>query len=218
MFGSAITFPNPSFFGWLGKVLSNQLQSISAYSERQSFIQEARLTRMNFMKNLLVRRATYSDVEKLTELGILLQQHSEKSNSLIWRITAEGKALLREKVENELVDAKRHTFVAEMNGEIIGFIQGEVEKRTDYFPRTVGSISTAYVVGNFRRKGVGRMLVKRLCEFFSSEGVEDVTLRYIIGNKEAERFWEKLGFQPVITTAKTVLDRLKSGTSVSNSA
>jgi pantothenate kinase-related protein Tda10 len=77
------------------------------------------------MKNLLVRRATYSDVEKLTELRILLQQHSEKSNSLIWRITAEGKALLREKVENELVDDKRHTFVAEMNGEIIGFIQGE---------------------------------------------------------------------------------------------
>ena len=141
----------------------------------------------------------------------------EESNRLIWRITAEGKALLREKVENGLVDNKRHVLVAEMNGEIIGFIQGEVERRTDYLPRTVGSISTAYVVGKFRRTGVGRMLVKRLCKFFSSEGVEDVTLRFTIGNKEAERFWQKLGFQPVITTAKTVLEKLKPGTSVSNS-
>jgi ribosomal protein S18 acetylase RimI-like enzyme len=169
------------------------------------------------MKNLLVRRATCSDVKKLTELRILLQQHCEESNRLIWRITAEGKTLLREKVENELADNKRHVLVAEMNGEIVGFIQGEIERRTDYLPGTVGSISTAYVVGKFRRTGVGRILVKHLSEFFSSEGVEDVTLRYIIGNEEAERFWQKLGFQPVITTAKMVLEKLKSGTSVSTS-
>lgn len=170
------------------------------------------------MKNFLVRRATCSDIEKLIELRILLQQHCEDSNRLIWHMTPHGKALLREKVENELVDNKRRTLVAEMSGETIGFIQGEVERRIDYLPTTVGSISTAYVVKEFRRKGVGEMLVKRLCEFFSSEGVEDVTLRYIIGNREAEGLWKKLGFQPVITTAKTVLDRLKSGTSVSSSA
>jgi len=169
------------------------------------------------MRNLLVRRATCSDVEKLTELRILLQQHCEESNRLIWRITAEGKALLREKLEKELADNKRQTLVAVMNGEIIGFIQGGAENRIDYLPRTIGSISTVYVIGKFRRKGVGRMLVKRLCEFFSSEGVEDVTLRYIIGNKEAERFWKELGFRSVITAAKTVLDELKSGTPVSNS-
>jgi len=160
---------------------------------------------MSFMQEFLIRMATRSDVEKLVALRILLQQHAEESNRLTWRITAEGKTLLREKVENELVDNKRRTLVAEMNGEIIGFIQGEVQRRIDYLPRTVGSISTAYVVGKFRRKGVGQMLVKRLFEFFSSEGVEDVTLRYIIGNREAERFWKKLGFQPVITTARPFL-------------
>ena len=161
------------------------------------------------MKNLLVRRASGSDIEKLVELRILLQRHCEESNRLIWCMTAEGKALLRGKVENELVDNKRRTLVAEMNGEIIGFIQGEVERRADYLPRIVGSISTVYVFAKFRRKGIGGMLVKSLVEFFNSEGVEDVTLRYIIGNKEAEGFWKKLGFEPVITSAKTVLDKLR---------
>jgi ribosomal protein S18 acetylase RimI-like enzyme len=170
------------------------------------------------MKNFLIRRATSSDIEKLVELRILLQRHCEDSNLLIWHMTPDGKTLLREKIKNELADKKRLTLIAEMNGEIIGFIQGEVERRAEYMPTTVGSISTAYVVRKFRRKGVGETLVKRLCEFFSSEGVEDVTLRYIIGNREAEGFWKKLGFQPVITVAKTVLDKLKSGTSVSNNA
>jgi hypothetical protein len=35
--------------------------------------QRLTLTRMSFMKNLLVRRATCSDVKKLTELRILLE-------------------------------------------------------------------------------------------------------------------------------------------------
>jgi hypothetical protein len=28
-------------------------------------------------------------------------------------------------------------------------------------------------------------------------------VRYIIGNKEAEGFWRKLGFEPIITTSST---------------
>ena len=66
-----------------------------------------------------------------------------------------------------------------------------------------------YVDSNFRRKAVGALLIRRVCEFFDSEGVEDVTLWYIIGNEEAERFWGKLGFRPVITTAKIDLRDLE---------
>jgi hypothetical protein len=49
------------------------------------------------MDNLTIRRAASSDVERIVELGLLLQEHAEKSNSLIWRITEEGK---RQYLEN----------------------------------------------------------------------------------------------------------------------
>jgi ribosomal protein S18 acetylase RimI-like enzyme len=165
------------------------------------------------MANPLIRKATRSDIEKLVGLRLLLQQHCEESNSLIWRLTDEGKALLRQKVENGLADRNSHILVAELNGEIVGSAHGEVIHRTDYWPKTVGSISTVYVVGKFRRKGVGALLVKKLCEFFDAEGVEDVTLRYIVGNKEAEGLWKKLGFRQVITTAALGLEELISRTS-----
>jgi GNAT superfamily N-acetyltransferase len=132
---------------------------------------------------------------------------------LIWRLTDEGKALLRQKVENDLADRNSHILVAELNGEIVGSAHGEVIRRTDYWPTTVGGISTVYVVGKFRRKGVGALLVKQLCEFFDAEAIEDVTLRYIVGNKEAEGFWKKLGFTQVITTATSGLEELISRTS-----
>jgi ribosomal protein S18 acetylase RimI-like enzyme len=155
------------------------------------------------MDNLTIRSAALSDAERIVELRLLSQEHAEKSNPLIWRITEEGKRLLKQKVENDLADSNIHVLLAEADGEIIGYVQGEVTSRSDHMPRTVGQVSLMYVVKQFRRKGVGRRLMKELCEFFSSNKVEDLTVRYIIGNREAEGFWRKLGFESIITTSST---------------
>lgn len=163
---------------------------------------------MDSMTALVIRKAAPPDVKRLAKLKLLLQQHGEKSNPSIWRITEEGKALLKQRVEDAFMDTNTHILVAEMNKKIIGFIQGEVSRRTDYSPKNVGHISTIYVVEKFRRRGVGLRLVKGLCKFFDSEGVEHVTLRLIIGNREGEGFWRKLGFEPVIITAGTRLRTL----------
>jgi ribosomal protein S18 acetylase RimI-like enzyme len=155
------------------------------------------------MDNLTIRRAASSDVERIVELKSLLQEHAEKSNPLVWRITKEGKKLLKQKVENDLADSNIHVLLAEADGEIIGYVQGEVTRRSDHVPKIVGQISLMYIVKESRRKGVGRRLMKELCKFFSSNKAEDLTVRYIIGNKEAEGFWRKLGFEPIITTSGT---------------
>jgi ribosomal protein S18 acetylase RimI-like enzyme len=160
------------------------------------------------MDNLTIRKAASSDVERIVELRLLLQEHVEKSNPLIWRITEEGMKLLKQKVEGDLADSNIQVLLAEADGEIIGFVQGEVTCRSDYLPRTVGHVSLVYVVKQFRRKGVGRRLVKELCKFFNSNKVENLTVRYIIGNKEAERFWRRLGFESIITTSSTYLKEL----------
>jgi len=157
-----------------------------------------------------IRKAASSDVERLVEFRLLLQQHCEESNPLIWRITEEGKALLRQKVESTLADSCNRLLVAEMNGQIIGFAHGQVANRTDYLPRNVGHINTVYVAKRSRRKGVGASMVKELCRFFNSEGVDHVTLRYVLGNEEAEKFWTRLGFEQIITTARADLKRLES--------
>ena len=161
------------------------------------------------MTDVTIQNAKRSDIEKLAQLRLQLQQHCEKSNSLIWQTTKEGETLLKQKVSDNLDDVNGRVLVAELDGEIIGFAYGEILHRTDYSHGIVGSISTVYVDRKARRKGVGTLLVRRICEFFEKEDVEDVTLRYVVGNREAETFWRKLGFNPVITTATTGLRELK---------
>jgi len=150
-----------------------------------------------------------SDVESIVELRLLSQEHFEKSNALIWRLTEEGKKLLKQRVENDLADKNTRVLLAELDDNIIGLVQGTVECRSDYMPKRVGQVSLAHVVKRFRRKGVGRRLVKELCRFFNSNKVENLTVRYIIGNKEAEGFWRKLGFETIIMTSAAHLKELE---------
>jgi len=162
------------------------------------------------MDNLTIRRAASSDVDRIVELRLLSQEHFEKSNPLIWRITEEGKELIKQKVETDLTDSNVVVLLAEVGGEIIGYIRGEVTSRIDHMPRTVGQVSLMYVLKQFRRKGVGRRLMKELCKFFNSSKAENLTVRYVLGNKEAESFWRKLGFEPIIMTSSTHLRELDS--------
>jgi len=70
-------------------------------------------------------------------------------------------------------------------------------------------ILNLYVDPRNRRKGVATTLVRDTLNYFNKEKVEEITLRYQIGNKEAEEFWTRLGFQPIITTANTTPEKLK---------
>lgn len=161
------------------------------------------------MSDVVIRNAKPSDIDKLVELRLSLQRHVEASNPKIWRITEEGVGLLKQGLEEAMSDDNGRLVVAMMDGEVIGFAHGQVLQRTDYQPHIVGTISNIYVQGGFRERGVGRRLVESLCQFFSIKNVEEVTLRYVIGNREAEEFWKGFGFKPIINAANTSLEELK---------
>ena len=162
------------------------------------------------MGDLTVRRATASDLDELLELRLSLQRHVEASNPWIWRITEEGKNRLRQNLEQMITEGDGRMVIAEDEGGLIGFAYGEAAHREDYLPRSVGLLSIIYVEENYRMQGVGSRLVEELCQFFRSENVEVVTLRYALGNMEAERFWGGLGFEPVMLTANTRLEELEA--------
>ena len=157
-----------------------------------------------------IRKATVDDLNRLVELSLDLQLCMEKSNPRVWMITDEGKRTgLRKETEEMLLDAEGRLMVAVREGSIVGFAFGKVSRRTTHSPSVVGHISRVYIIEQLRRRGIGMRLVEALYGFFHSEGVQEVTLRYVVGNTSAEHFWTKLGFRPVLTTALTSIGELR---------
>lgn len=156
----------------------------------------------NTMKGYEIRRARESDLDRLIELLAALQKHLEERNPRVWRESPGDRERARDRLAKRLSDPKACVIVAVSDeGAIIGLAVGSILSQERYVPDVSAYIETAFVEEPYRRGGVGYRLITELCRFFESHDVEEVSLRYIVGNSEAEQFWAKLGFEPIIVTS-----------------
>ena len=162
------------------------------------------------MKDLKIRKASLLDLNELVKMQLSLHSHLEKANPSIWRYAEEErKTLLRKELAMFLTDKNSLILLAEVDEEVVGFGHGMVDYKIDRIPNRVGIITTIYVQESYRRHSIGSGLVLELCQFFKSNNVQEVSLGYIVGNIEAEKFWESLGFKPIRVTANTSINTIE---------
>ncbi len=89
-------------------------------------------------------------------------------------------------------------FVAERDGEIIGFLSGELREGSPAFsPKTWAAVEDVYVVPELRSHGIGRDLFEAFQEWAHQKGATGVSLQVAAGNRRAREFYERLGFREV---------------------
>ena len=149
-----------------------------------------------------LRLARKKDLDRLEILLLALQDHLKAANPSLWQMSEGARRGLRGQIANRLQAGDSLTLVAEhVEDGVVGMINGRVVRNTRYVPSQAGTIDQAFVRADHRRRGVGAALVAAICRFFSDQGVEDLSLRYVVGNEEAAAFWTALGFEPRIMTA-----------------
>jgi len=161
------------------------------------------------MKPYSIRCAKESDIDCFVEMRLALQTHTEKSNPELWRLSDEGSGQLREGCIEFIFDPDVQVLLAlNDEGYAVGMTVGRIHRKPQYIPDITGSIELLFVKEEYRRHGVGTELVLALCEFFSSQGAEDISVRYVVENREGEEFWTRLGFKVRIVTAGMKRQRL----------
>ena len=78
--------------------------------------------------------------------------------------------------------------VALLNDIIVGYVIGVIRRNR------IGHVVNIAVDSQFRRKGIGTELMKKLIELFKNREVELVRLEVRISNIPARKLYEKLGF------------------------
>ena len=148
-----------------------------------------------------VRPAQASDLDRLLVLMQSLQDHIEAANQDLWRMTDQARTRLRGQLHSRLAASNALALVAvHSEAGVVGAIFGRVVTNNRYTPARAGVVDQLVVEEGHRRAGVGTRLMAGLCRFFSQQGVEDLSLRYVVGNEEAAQFWEALGFAARIVT------------------
>ncbi len=101
---------------------------------------------------------------------------------------------LREVIENQRCDV----LVAEIDGQIAGFITMEPHDET------TAELTRLYVDPEFRSGGIGQKLWQAALETLRARGVTDVLVNVFGDNTHGRRFYERLGFTLIEETTTEV--------------
>ncbi|MBN1965191.1 MAG: GNAT family N-acetyltransferase, partial [Anaerolineae bacterium] len=97
-------------------------------------------------------------------------------------------------------DPYTRAFVAEVNGEIAGYILGAViDLHPDLFQHVdAGFIADIYVDPAYRQRGIARELVETMTGWFAKQGVKYVEWQVAAANPDGIRFWEAVGGRSIM--------------------
>jgi GNAT superfamily N-acetyltransferase len=151
--------------------------------------------------SLVVRPAETRDVDAIVALEPILPTHSGQSpvfSSVVSRMTPEE---ARAEVEEELADARTATYVAELEGRVVGtatYCALEISDGNTPLMRPVsaGFLAYAAVPPDARGLGVGRALADACLVWARDSGYEWVAVDWRSTNLEADRTWRAAGFRP----------------------
>jgi len=92
-------------------------------------------------------------------------------------------------------------FIAELE-EPIGFVACDTNWFSPFERSRVGEIHELFVHPNYRRRGIGSMLLEKAIEYAKSKKRKIAGLWVGVENYYAKKFYKKLGFKETVTLGK----------------
>jgi GNAT superfamily N-acetyltransferase len=163
------------------------------------------------MHEILVRRATESDLSTLGRLGALLMQTHYAFDSLRFmapgRNPAEGYAWF---LGSQLHEDDVIVLVAERSGTVAGYVYAGLEPLSwKELREAAGFIHDVVVEESSRRSGVGEALIAAAIEWLRQRGAPRVMLWTADQNIPAQQLFSRLGFRRTMVEMTRELSEVK---------
>lgn len=152
-----------------------------------------------------IRQFNQNDFDETIGLIIDFQNYiaakDRKSNCTPFQSQKEAGAYLRQLLD-DVARREGRFFVAEDNGQLVGFIQGIIDRHTDdtlyvlsHKPGAHGWIGELYVKQEYRGQGIAKKLISNLAKYFRENGCISMRLSVLADNELAIGVYEKIGFE-----------------------
>ncbi len=157
---------------------------------------------------ILVRAARVEDTDAVAALWKRLVDYHRELDLDLPPATADGPQRYARSLAERIGDSHTRTFVAEANGQIVGYVLGVL---VDFAPEMFeqepsGFLADIYVDEAYRRAGVGRRLVHKLTDWFRSQDIPYYEWHVAARNPEGVKFWKAMGGRDVMLRMRADLD------------
>ena len=139
----------------------------------------------------------------LNEIKQIAQLHNElayfvqrETKDVYWDFGELSVENISKHLSSFINNAERRIYIAKDCEKVVGIIVGEIIGC--HLPissiRKVGYIAAAYVLPEYRGKGIMKSLDNLICSFFREKGIKYVELNFISRNSIAKKSWNALGY------------------------
>ncbi|MGA2622850.1 MAG: GNAT family N-acetyltransferase [Bacteroidota bacterium] len=135
-------------------------------------------------RTLVIRPATPGDAGRVAVLSTQLGYPASETE-------------MERRIHRTLQGRDQELFVAEADGVVVGWVQ--VFIRVPLMQDSEVEVGGLVIDENYRRRGVGRLLMQRAEQWAHEKGCRTVYLRSNVIRKDAHLFYEKLGYKVVKT-------------------
>jgi len=142
----------------------------------------------------MVRRATLADAAVLARVHVASWHEAYRGivpDAYLQNFTVERRA---ERFRESLAKDAEETYVAELDGQVAGFLTLGDCRDDDMDHRLTGEIWGIYLAPEHWRTGLGARLARQAEELLASRGRSVVTLWVLEANAQARRFYEAMGY------------------------
>ncbi len=141
-----------------------------------------------------IEEAKRKDIKSIIELDMGLADFHRKIDGY-YKSGKETRELYKKYLLRNFGRKNFKVFVARDKGKVIAYFIGRIKKPKLYaVPKKVGSISTAFVLGKYRGKGIGKEMFKELIDWFKVNKIKNIELSVDSRNKIGLAAWKKYGF------------------------
>ena len=149
-----------------------------------------------------LRSAEVADLDRLTDLAVDLHGYDAQFGGVTHR--ADGPRLLAASMEHQLASHPGWTWVAAVDGDIVGFVQVQPPTDAGWIAPVVARDPVAYlsqlhVVPDRRHTGIGAALAGRAQQVARDDGCAAILLHHVPVNPLSAPFWGRQGYRPLWT-------------------
>ena len=153
--------------------------------------------------NVVIRKANIEDLKLVQDLNLKLFQFEynnfNPSLNMEWTFSAEGETYFKGLIKNGTV------WVAVDDHKVIGYLAGSIAKKAYYINQIQAELDNFYIDKEYRRKGIGKKLIKEFKEYCRKQGVEEMIVTASSKNVNAIEFYKSNEFEDFEVTYKTKL-------------
>lgn len=145
------------------------------------------------MDDILIRKANIEDLKSIQELNndLFNLEIDNYDPTLVkdWPYSKEGYEYFYNIIKDEYV------IVAVKSNEVIGYLAGGIKEKGSYTNIQYGEIENMLVKGEYRKLGIGRMLINNFKEYCKSNKINNIKVVASYKNKNAIKFYHINGFE-----------------------